>query len=133
MCFPSFRRPKFIILTKGIFSFDIFCREKKKVVFCLLFSAGRSIPLLKALCLEWKKRLSESVSHRSLYSTFLPVFSLVHHFHELCPTSYSSNIVILTQKADIHRYSEKLLSHILQHCDEVMKSSFLLTSQALVF
>lgn len=129
MCFPPCRRPKFIPLTKRMFSFAIFCTEKKTYSVWVRKSAS----LLKVLCLEWKKRLSDSLSHRSIYSEILPVFSLWCHFQELCPTS--RNIILLMQKADIHRYSQKtaLLSYILQNCDKIMKGNFLITSHTLIF
>lgn len=71
-----------------------------------------------------KKELSDSLSHRSICSEFLPVFCLGCHFQELCPTLVSMNITILTESR--HPQKPALFLDILQHCEEVMKSTFIM-------
>lgn len=129
MCFPPFRRPTFSTLTKRMFSCAIFCREKK----IILFNSE-----LEKASLSWKfYALSGKIDSQTplvtgpfTQSFFLSlalgiIFRAVSHF--ILKEHHSSN----TESW----YSQKaaLLSHILQHCDEVMKSSFLITSHTLIF
>lgn len=131
MCFPPFRRPKFITL-KECFPLLSFVEEKSIILFNS--ELEKVFPSWKFYALSGRKdSQTPLVTHP--FTEFLPVFSFRCHFQELCSTSYSRNIVLVTQKADVWRYSKKaaLLSHILQDCDEVLKISFLITSHTLIF